>query len=125
MAHLEMLLARVYFLGSKGKSTYQMDPRNSLEAISEISLDINEGADIIMVKPAMPYLDIISKISKKFQVPCFAYQVSGEYSMLIAAIKNGWLSEEVMMESLLSFKRAGADCVLTYAANQIAETLNK
>ncbi len=110
--------------GSQGKTTYQMDPRNSLEAISEISLDISEGADIVMVKPAMPYLDIISKISKKFQVPCFAYQVSGEYSMLIADIKNGWLSEDgVIKESLIGIKRAGATAIFTYFAPKIAKSL--
>ena len=102
-----------------------MSVANINEALHEVKMDIEEGADIVMVKPGLPYLDVIKSVKETFKVPTFAYQVSGEYAMLKAAIQNGWLSEEVMMESLLSFKRAGADCVLTYAANQIAETLNK
>ncbi|MEC8449248.1 MAG: porphobilinogen synthase, partial [Pseudomonadota bacterium] len=112
-------------LGSGSKDTYQMSVANINEALHEVKMDIEEGADIVMVKPGLPYLDVIKSVKETFKVPTFAYQVSGEYAMLKAAIQNGWLSEEVMMESLLSFKRAGADCVLTYAANQIAETLNK
>ena len=112
-------------LGSGSKDTYQMSVANIDEALHEVKMDIEEGADIVMVKPGLPYLDVIKSVKETFKVPTFAYQVSGEYAMLKAAIQNGWLSEEVMMESLLSFKRAGADCILTYAANQIAETLNK
>ena len=112
-------------LGSSGKSTYQMDPRNSKEAISEVSLDISEGADIVMVKPAMPYLDIIKQVSDNFNVPCFAYQVSGEYSMLMAAIEKGYFSADAaIFESILSIKRAGASGILTYFAPLIAEKLN-
>ena len=112
-------------LGSGSKDTYQMSVANIDEALHEVKMDIEEGADIVMVKPGLPYLDVIKSVKETFKVPTFAYQVSGEYAMLKAAIQNGWLSEGVMMESLLSFKRAGADCILTYAANQIAETLNK
>ncbi len=112
-------------LGSSGKSSYQMDPRNSIEAISEVSLDIGEGADIVIVKPAMPYLDIIKQVRDNFSVPCFAYQVSGEYSMLMAAIENGWLSRDAaIFESVLGIKRAGASAILTYFAPLIAEKLN-
>ena len=88
-------------------------------------MDIEEGADIVMVKPGMPYLDVIKSIKETFKVPTFAYQVSGEYAMLKAAIQNEWLVDDVLTESLLSFKRAGADCVLTYAANEIANKLNQ
>ena len=113
-------------LGDEGKATYQMDPRNKSEAISEVALDINEGADIVMVKPAMPYLDIIKQISDNFDIPCFAYQVSGEYSMLIAAIQNGWLSEnDIISESILGIKRAGASAILTYFAPVIAKNLKE
>lgn len=111
--------------GSSGKSTYQMDPRNSREALSEVTLDISEGADIVMVKPAMPYLDIIKHVSDNFNVPCFAYQVSGEYSMLMAAIEKSWLSEDAaIFESILGIKRAGAYAILTYFAPLIAKKLN-
>ena len=107
------------------KKTYQMDFRNSDEAIREVALDIKEGADMIMVKPGMPYLDIIKSIKEKFKVPVFAYQVSGEYSMLQAAIKNGWLNgNKVIMESLYCFKRAGCDGILTYFAPIAAKELN-
>lgn len=105
------------------KKTYQMDPANSNEAIHEVALDIEEGADMVMVKPGMPYLDIVRRVKDEFQVPTFAYQVSGEYAMLQAAIANGWLSEDVIMESLLGFKRAGADGILTYFAKYAAERL--
>jgi len=112
-------------LGKANKQTYQMDPAQSDEALHEIALDLEEGADMVMVKPGMPYLDIIAKVKQKFGVPTFAYQVSGEYAMLTGAIQNGWLNDSVIMESLLCFKRAGADGVLTYfarqAANQIME----
>lgn len=105
------------------KKTYQMDPANSNEAIHEVALDIEEGADMVMVKPGMPYLDIVRRVKDEFQVPTFAYQVSGEYAMMQAAIANGWLSEDVIMESLLGFKRAGADGILTYFAKYAAERL--
>lgn len=108
------------------KKTYQMDPANSDEAIREVALDLQEGADMVMVKPGMPYLDIVSRVKDEFGVPTFAYQVSGEYAMHKAAIDNGWLSEEAtIMESLLAFKRAGADGILTYFAKQAARYLNK
>ena len=108
------------------KKTYQMDPANSDEAIREVALDLQEGADMVMVKPGMPYLDIGRRVKDEFGVPTFAYQVSGEYAMHKAAIDNGWLSEEAtIMESLLAFKRAGADGILTYFAKQAARYLNK
>lgn len=108
------------------KKTYQMDPANSLEAMREVALDIDEGADSVMIKPGMPYLDIIKDVKQTFGVPTFAYQVSGEYAMLVAAAQNGWLDRDtVMMESLLAFKRAGADGILTYFAMDAAEALNK
>ena len=110
-------------LGKDGKLTYQMDPSNSDEALREVALDISEGADMVMVKPGMPYLDIISRIKSEFKVPTFAYQVSGEYSMIKESINKGWLNEKVIMESLLSFKRAGANGILTYFALEIAEKL--
>lgn len=103
------------------KKTYQMDPANSDEALHEIALDIQEGADMVMVKPGMPYLDIVRRVKDKFGVPTFAYQVSGEYAMLQAAIANGWLGDDVIEESLLAFKRAGANGILTYFAKSIAE----
>jgi len=105
------------------KKTYQMDPANRLEALHEIALDIEEGADMVMVKPGMPYLDIVREVKDQFKVPTFAYQVSGEYAMLQAAIENGWLANDVVHESLLAFKRAGADGILTYFAKQIAREL--
>jgi len=106
------------------KKTYQMDPANRLEAIREVELDIQEGADSVMVKPGMPYLDIIREVKDRFGVPTFAYQVSGEYAMLTAAAQNGWLDREsVVLESLLAFKRAGADGVLTYFAREVAELM--
>lgn len=108
-------------LGKSNKNTYQMDPANSNEAIQEVGLDIQEGADMVMVKPGLPYLDIIYRVKQQFAVPTFAYQVSGEYAMHMAAIQNGWLKErECIMESLLCFKRAGADGVLTYFAKRAA-----
>ena len=110
-------------LGSSHKKTYQMDVANSDEALREIALDLEEGADIVMVKPGLPYLDVIRRVKDKFGVPTFAYQVSGEYSMLMAAIQNGWLEDEVILESLLCLKRAGADAVLTYFAKRVAESL--
>ena len=111
-------------LGSGDKKTYQMDPANTNEALREVALDIAEGADMVMVKPGMPYLDIVRAVKQEFAVPTFAYQVSGEYAMLCAAAENGWLDrEKVTMESLLSFKRAGADGILTYFAVEAAKLL--
>lgn len=106
------------------KRTYQMDPGNSDEALHEVGLDLQEGADLVMVKPGMPYLDIVRRVKDEFGVPTYAYQVSGEYAMLMAAAQNGWLDEEkVIAESLLGFKRAGADGILTYFAPRMAEAL--
>ncbi|WP_337841745.1 porphobilinogen synthase [Rheinheimera sp.] len=106
------------------KKSYQMDPANSNEALREVALDLEEGADMVMVKPGMPYLDIVRRVKDEFGVPTFAYQVSGEYAMHMAAIQNGWLNEEaVVMESLLAFKRAGADAILTYFAKRAAQWL--
>ena len=113
-------------LGNSSKASYQMSQKNKNEALHEVAMDINEGADIVMVKPGMPYLDIISSIKETFKIPTFAYQVSGEYSMLKLAINKGWLDENVMLESILSFKRAGADAILTYSAKDISmEIKNK
>lgn len=112
-------------LAGGNKYSYQMDPANSDEALREIALDLQEGADMIMVKPGMPYLDIIRRAKDQFGVPTFAYQVSGEYAMLKAAAQNGWLDErQVVMESLLAFKRAGCDAILTYFAKSAAQWLN-
>ncbi len=114
------------YLGKADKKTYQMDPGNSDEALREIALDIAEGADMVMVKPGMPYLDIVRRVKDEFGVPTFAYQVSGEYSMLVGAAERGWLDgERVMMESLLGFKRAGANGVLTYFAPKAAAILGE
>jgi len=111
-------------LGASSKETYQMDPANSDEALQEVALDLSEGADIVMVKPGLPYLDIVRRVKDEFGVPTFVYQVSGEYAMHMAAIQNGWLDgDKVMLESLLSIKRAGADAVLTYFAKKVAEKL--
>ncbi len=113
-------------LGKSDKKVYQMDPGNSDEALREVALDLAEGADMVMVKPGMPYLDIVRRVKDEFRVPTFAYQVSGEYAMLKAAALNGWLDgDAVMMESLLAFKRAGADGVLTYFALEAARWLKK
>ncbi len=113
-------------LGGGNKYSYQMDPANSDEALREIALDLREGADMIMVKPGMPYLDIIRRAKDQFGVPTFAYQVSGEYAMLKAASQNGWLNEQqVVMESLLAFKRAGCDAILTYYAKSAAQWLKQ
>jgi porphobilinogen synthase len=112
-------------LGKAGKKSYQMNPANTDEAIREVALDLQEGADMVMVKPGMPYLDIVQRVKAEFAVPTFAYQVSGEYAMLCAAAQNGWLDREaVMMEGLLGFKRAGADGILTYFAIEAAYILN-
>ena len=113
-------------LGKSNKATYQMDPANGNEALHEVALDIAEGADSVMVKPGMPYLDVIRQVKDQFGVPTFAYQVSGEYAMHMAAIQNGWLKEkECVMESLLCFKRAGADGILTYFAKRVAQWLKE
>jgi porphobilinogen synthase len=110
-------------LGKGSKATYQMDPANGDEALQEIALDLEEGVDMVMVKPGMPYLDVIRRVKDRFGVPTFAYQVSGEYAMHIAAMANGWLDERVVLESLLCFKRAGADGILSYFAIRAAEAL--
>ncbi|MDQ3731525.1 MAG: porphobilinogen synthase, partial [Pseudomonadota bacterium] len=108
------------------KQSYQMDPANSHEAVREVILDLQEGADMVMVKPGLPYLDIVRRIKEEFKAPTFVYQVSGEYTMLKAAAQNGWLDERAcVMESLLAMKRAGADAILTYYAKQAAEWLVK
>ncbi len=112
-------------LAGANKFTYQMDPANGNEALHEVAADLAEGADMVMVKPGMPYLDIVWRVKEEFKVPTFAYQVSGEYAMHMAAIQNGWLSEEVILESLLGFKRAGADGILTYFAARAAELLQQ
>lgn len=113
-------------LAGSNKYTYQMDPANSDEALHEVALDISEGADMVMVKPGMPYLDIVRRVKDEFKMPTFVYQVSGEYSMLKAAAQNGWLDEQAcVMESLLCIKRAGADAILTYYAKDVAQWLSK
>ena len=113
-------------LGKGNKYSYQMDPANSDEALHEVALDLAEGADMVMVKPGMPYLDIVRRVKAELRVPTYAYQVSGEYAMHMAAFQNGWLDEEsVMMESLLAFKRAGADGILTYFAVKAARLLKE
>jgi porphobilinogen synthase len=111
-------------LGKADKNTYQMDPANTDEALREVAMDLAEGADMVMVKPGMPYLDVVRRVKDEFKVPTFAYQVSGEYAMLKAAAQNGWLDhDKVMMESMMAFKRAGADGVLTYFALDVARKL--
>lgn len=112
-------------LGKGNKSTYQMDPANTDEALHEVAQDLSEGADMIMVKPGMPYLDIVHRVKNTFRVPTFVYQVSGEYAMHCAAIQNGWLSEAVILESLTAIKRAGADGILTYFAKTAARQLQQ
>jgi porphobilinogen synthase len=110
-------------LGKTDKRTYQMDPANGDEALREVALDLAEGADMVMVKPGMPYLDVIRRVKDTFRVPTYAYQVSGEYAMLMGAIERGWIDESVVLEALLGFKRAGADGILTYAAVAAAKRL--
>jgi porphobilinogen synthase len=111
-------------LGRKGKETYQMDPANGDEALREVALDLAEGADMVMVKPGLPYLDVVRRVKDAFAVPTFAYQVSGEYAMIKAAAERGWLDgERAMLEALLAFKRAGCDGILTYAALDVARML--
>ena len=111
-------------LGASDKKTYRMDPSNSDEALREIALDIEEGADMVMVKPGMPYLDVLHRVKNTFGVPTFSYQVSGEYAMLMAAINNGWLEEKIIYETLVCFKRAGADGILTYFGKKVAQQLD-
>ena len=111
-------------LGSSSKETYQMDPANSDEALYEVKLDIDEGADMVMIKPGMPYLDIVYRVKQTFEKPTFVYQVSGEYAMIKTACQNGWLDEkEIILESLISFRRAGADAILTYFALDVARLI--
>jgi porphobilinogen synthase len=110
-------------LGKSDKMTYQMNPANSDEALHEVALDIEEGADMVMIKPGMPYLDIVRRVKDTFNMPTMVYQVSGEYSMQMAAIEKGWLSDAVIRESLLGMKRAGADGILTYFAKRVAREL--
>ena len=112
-------------LGKGDKKTYQMDPANSDEALWEVGLDLAEGADMVMVKPGLPYLDVVRRVKDEFKAPTFVYQVSGEYSMLRAAIANGWLPESCVMEALVAFKRAGADGILTYFAMDAAKALKR
>ncbi|MBL3599059.1 MAG: porphobilinogen synthase [gamma proteobacterium endosymbiont of Lamellibrachia anaximandri] len=113
-------------LGSGNKYSYQQDPANTDEALHEVALDLQEGADMVMVKPGMPYLDVVRRVKETFRVPTYAYQVSGEYAMLMAAAQNGWLDKQaVVLESLLCFKRAGADGILTYFAKEVAQWLNE
>jgi len=110
-------------LGQGDKRTYQMDPANTDEALREVALDLREGADMVMVKPGMPYLDVVRRVKETFGVPTYAYQVSGEYAMIAGAVERGWLDRKVVAEALLGFKRAGADGVLTYFAMEVAEQL--
>jgi len=112
-------------LGKSNKFTYQMDPSNSDEALWEVGLDLQEGADMVMVKPGLPYLDIVRRVKEEFRAPTYVYQVSGEYSMLRGAIDNGWLPKSCVMEALLAMKRAGADGILTYFALDVARELKK
>ncbi len=113
-------------LGAGDKYTYQMDPANSDESLWEVGMDLDEGADMVMIKPGMPYLDIVRRVKDQYGAPTYVYQVSGEYAMLMAAVQNGWLDEKaVVMESLLGFKRAGADGILTYFAKRVAQWLKK
>lgn len=112
-------------LGKSDKLNYQMDPANNEEALHEVALDLAEGADMVMVKPGSPYLDVLYQVKQTFKVPTFVYQVSGEYAMQMAAIQNGWLSEHIIMETLLGFKRAGADGILTYFAKYAAKQLKQ
>jgi porphobilinogen synthase len=113
-------------LAGGDKHSYQMDPGNTDEALREVELDLTEGADMVMVKPGIPYLDVLERVKSEFGVPTFVYQVSGEYAMLCAAADNGWLDRKaVVMESLLAFKRAGADAILTYFAEEVAGWLSR
>jgi porphobilinogen synthase len=112
-------------LGKSSKKTYQMDPANSDEALNEVELDIQEGADMVMIKPGMPYLDIVFRVKQTFNKPTFVYQVSGEYAMIMAASMKGWLNQDdVILESLISFRRAGADAIITYFALEVARLID-
>ena len=112
-------------LGKSSKKTYQMDPANSDEALNEVKLDIQEGADMVMIKPGMPYLDIVFRVKQTFNKPTFVYQVSGEYAMIMAASSRGWINQDdVILESLISFRRAGADAIITYFALEVARLMN-
>jgi porphobilinogen synthase len=112
-------------LGKSSKETYQMDPANSDEALNEVKLDIQEGADMVMIKPGMPYLDIVFRVKQTFNKPTFVYQVSGEYAMIMAASLRGWLNQDdVILESLISFRRAGADAIITYFALEVARLMD-
>ncbi len=112
-------------LGKSSKKTYQMDPANSDEALNEVELDIQEGADMVMIKPGMPYLDIVFRVKQTFNKPTFVYQVSGEYAMIMAASLKGWLNQDdVILESLISFRRAGADAIITYFALEVARLMD-
>ena len=112
-------------LGKSSKKTYQMDPANSDEALNEVELDIQEGADMVMIKPGMPYLDIVFRVKQTFNKPTFVYQVSGEYAMIMAASLKGWLNQDdVILESLISFRRAGADAIITYFALEVAKLMD-
>jgi len=113
------------FLGKSDKKSYQMDPANTDEALWEVGLDLAEGADMVMVKPGLPYLDIVRRVKDEFRAPTYVYQVSGEYSMLRGAVASGWLPESCLMEALLAFKRAGADGILTYFAVEAAKALRR
>ncbi|MEC7246611.1 MAG: porphobilinogen synthase, partial [Pseudomonadota bacterium] len=113
-------------LGKSGKATYQMDPANSDEAMHEIALDLAEGADLVIIKPGMPYLDVLARAKAEFGVPCVAYQVSGEYAMQCAAFANGWLDRDrTILETMMAFRRAGADAVITYFAPDVAKLLHQ
>jgi porphobilinogen synthase len=112
-------------LGKSDKKVYQMDPGNTDEALREVAMDIAEGADMVMVKPGLPYLDVLRRVKDEFRAPTYIYQVSGEYAMLRAAIDNDWLPESCVMESLIAFKRAGADGILTYFALEAAKALSR
>ena len=121
-----MRSARPASLGKGNKYTYQMDPANTDEALREVALDLEEGADMVMIKPGLPYLDIVRRVKDTFGAPTFVYQVSGEYAMLMAAIRNGWLDERsVVLEALMSIRRAGADGILTYFAKRAAAWLRE
>ena len=123
--HLEMQLVHQELLGKSSKETYQMDPANSDEALNEVKLDIQEGADMVMIKPGMPYLDIVFRVKQTFNKPTFVYQVSGEYAMIMAASLRGWLNQDdVILESLISFRRAGADAIITYFALEVARLMD-
>jgi porphobilinogen synthase len=111
------------YLGNSNKTSYQMDPANRLEALKEVALDLQEGADMVMIKPGLPYLDVVYQVKQEFGAPTFVYQVSGEYAMLQHAVQNGWLTPTAILESLISIKRAGANAILSYFAKEVAQWL--